>query len=276
VSDTDPAAFREFEHRGWQAIASRYHDGFAGVTVQSIEPLLDAARVTVGTRLLDVACGPGYAAGAAARRGAIAVGLDFASEMVEEAKARYPAVEFREGDAEQLSFTDSFCDAVVSNFGMLHLGRPERALSEAYRVLRPSGRVAFTVWATPDKALGFAIVHAAIQKYGELNVPIPPGPPFFRFSDPDESRRALAGAGFSDVVVTQVAQWWRLPSADALFEVIYHRSVRNAALLRAQKPDALDAIRNEIRRGVENYRNELPMPAVLASGVKAKPPESEQ
>jgi len=268
VSDIDPAAFREFEHRGWQEIASRYHDGFASVTVQSIEPLLQAAGVTAGTRLLDVACGPGYAAGAAAQRGAIAVGVDFSSEMVDEAQGRYPAVEFQEGDAEQLSFADSCFDAVVLNFGMLHLARPERALSEAYRVLRSGGRVAFTVWDTPGKAIGFGIVLAAIQKYGDLNIPIPPGPPFFRFSDPEESKRALAEAGFSNAAVTHVAQLWRLPSADALFEVIYHGSVRNAALLRAQKPHALQAIRDEIRLAVEQHRNELPMPAVLASAVK--------
>jgi len=268
VSNIDPTAFREFEHRGWQEVASRYHDGFAGVTVQSVESLLDAAHVSRGTRMLDVACGPGYAAGAAAERGAIAVGIDFSSEMVEEAHRRFPTVEFQEGDAEQLSFTDSCFDAVVLNFGMLHLGRPERALSEAYRVLRSGGRIAFTVWDTPDKAIGFGIVLAAIQKYGDLNVPIPPGPPFFRFSDPEESKRALTAAGFSNVVVTPVAQLWRLPSTDALFEVIYHGSVRNAALLRAQKPLVLNMIRGEIRRGVEKYQKELPMPAVLACGIK--------
>src|SRR5438876_6116593 len=264
----DPSAFRQFEHKGWQEIASRYDRGFASVTTQSVTPLLDAARVAKGARVLDVACGPGYAAAAAAARGAIATGVDFSSEMVEEARGRFSGIEFREGDAEQLAFSNSTFDAVVLNFGMLHLARPEQALAEAYRLLRSGGRIAFTVWDTPDKAIGFGIVLAAIQKYGDLNVPIPPGPPFFRFSDPEESKRALTAAGFSNVVVTPVAQLWRLPSTDALFEVIYHGSVRNAALLRAQKPLVLDMIRGEIRRGAEKYRKELPMPAVLASGIK--------
>jgi cyclopropane fatty-acyl-phospholipid synthase-like methyltransferase len=64
VSDIDPAAFRQFEHEGWQQVASRYNDSFAPVTTQSVESLLDAAHVRKGTRLLDVACGPGYAAAA--------------------------------------------------------------------------------------------------------------------------------------------------------------------------------------------------------------------
>jgi SAM-dependent methyltransferase len=266
----DPTAFRQFEHTGWQEIASRYHGGFASVTTQSVPALLDAARVTKDTRLLDVACGPGYAAAAAAARGAIVIGVDFSSEMVEEARGRYPGIEFQEGDAEQLSLPDSSFDAVVLNFGMLHLARPEQALAEAYRVLRRDGRVAFTVWDTADKAIGFGIVLSAIQKHGDLNVPIPPGPPFFRFSDPEESRRVLAAAGFVKVAVTEVPQTWRLPSPDALFDVMYNGSVRNAALLRAQKPDVLEAIRREILQAVAQQGNELPMPAVLASGQKGK------
>ena len=236
--------------------------------MQSVIALLDAAHVTKGARLLDVACGPGYAAAAAAALGASAIGIDFSSEMVEEARGRYPGIEFKEGDAEQLSFEDSSFDAVVLNFGMLHLARPEQALAQAHRVLRPGGRVAFTVWETPDKAIGFGIVLSAIQKHGDMNVPIPPGPPFFRFSDPAESKRALAAAGFVNAAVSQVPQLWRLPSADALFEVMYNGSVRNAALLRAQKPEVVETIRREIRQAVVNAGYELPMPAVLASAEK--------
>ena len=268
MSDIDPLAFREFEHRGWQEVASRYDEGFAGVTTQSIEPLLDAAQVGTSVRVLDVACGPGYVAGAAFRRGAWALGVDFSSEMVEEARRRYPGVEFQEGDAEQLAFLDASFDAVVSNFGMLHLGRPERAVEEAYRVLRPGGHFAFTVWDTPEKTVGFAMLLSTIKKHGNMDVPIPPGPPFFRFSDPMESRRVLTAAGFSDIAIRNIDQIWRLSSPDALFDIMYNGSVRNAALLRAQKPEVREAIRLEIRQGLQKYGTNLAMPAVLASGIK--------
>lgn len=268
MAEIDPAAFRQFEHQGWQEIASRYHDGFAAVTTQAIESLLDAAAVTAGSRVLDVACGPGYVTAAAAPRGAVATGVDFSSGMVEEARGRYPGLDFREGDAEHLSFADSQFDAVVSNFGMLHLARPEAALHEAFRVLCPGGHVAFTVWDTPDKAVGFGIVIAAIQKHGDLNVPIPAGPPFFRFSDPEECKRSLTVAGFKRPSIKQVPQMWRLESPEALFDVMYNGSVRNAALLRAQSPAVLDAIRSEIRRGVEQHHGELAMPAILTMAEK--------
>jgi len=63
-------------------------------------------------------------------------------------------------------------------------------------VLHPGGRIAFTVWATPDKAVGFAMVLMAIEEHGATDVSLPPGPPFFRFSDREESRRVLLDAGF--------------------------------------------------------------------------------
>ena len=267
MNPVDPVAFRQFEHEGWQKVASRYNDSFAPVTTQSIGPLLDAAHVRAGARVLDVACGPGYVTAAAAERGASALGIDFSSEMVLEARQRYPGLEFMEGDAEAMALPDAAFDAVLFNFGMLHFSRPERAISEAHRVLRPGGRVAFTVWAAPEKTLGFGIVLAAIQKYGDLNVPIPPGPPFFRFSVREESEQFLAAAGFVSPVVSEVPQTWKLSSADELFNVMYYASVRTAALLHAQKPEVLESIRMEIRGQVERYANELPMPALLYSAT---------
>jgi ubiquinone/menaquinone biosynthesis C-methylase UbiE len=269
VNETNRAAFRQFEHEGWQKVAARYNDSFAPVTTQSIGPLLDAAHVRNGTKLLDVACGPGYVTAAAAARGASALGVDFSSEMVLEARRRYPGLQFTEGDAEALTLPSAAFDEVVFNFGMLHFAQPERAIAEAYRVLRRSGRVAFTVWAPPEKTLGFGIVLNAIQKYGDLNVPIPPGPPFFRFSASEESERFLTNAGFVNPIVREVPQTWKLSSADELFNVMYYASVRNAALLHAQKPEVLEFIRTEVRRQVELYASELPMPAMLYSAEHA-------
>src|SRR5258708_15388324 len=95
----DPKAFHDFEQTGWENAAKHYGDAFGALTVQTAGPMLDAARVARGTRLLDVASGPGFLAGAAASRGADVVGLDFSSAMVNQARRRHPAIEFREGDA---------------------------------------------------------------------------------------------------------------------------------------------------------------------------------
>lgn len=268
----DPGAFRAFEHAGWENVAIQYHEAFGSLTSQSIGPLLDAVGAGSSVRLLDVASGPGYLAAAAEERGARVVGVDFSAAMVAQAGRRYPSVDFREGDAEALPFPDGSFDAVVMNFGLLHLGQPEQALLEAHRVLSSGGRIGFTVWARPEEAVGFGIILRAIETYGNMSVPLPPGPPFFRFSDPQECHRALLGAGFVNPNVASVPQSWRLISPDALFEVMQEATVRTAGLLRAQDGEALKAIRAAIRESVMAYQKsgmiELPMPAVLASAVK--------
>jgi len=268
----DPHSFREFEHTGWENIPQHYHRAFGDLTSQTIEALLDAAAVKKNTKVIDIATGPGSVAAAAAKRGAAVVGVDFSSAMVAEAQRSYPDIEFREGDAEQLPFGNGLFDAAVMNFGILHLARPEQALVEAQRVLRTGGKFAFTAWAKPEETVGFGIVLRAIGLHGDLNVRLPEGPPFFRFSDPDECARSLVVAGFESPKVTKVAQIWRLPAADGLFEAMKESTVRTAGLLREQKPEALIRIREAIRKETEAYQKrdavELPMPAILASGTK--------
>jgi ubiquinone/menaquinone biosynthesis C-methylase UbiE len=268
----DPVAFREFEHAGWTSNVSEYEAAFTRVTSQAVGPLLDAVNLRHGSRLLDVATGPGHVAAAAAARGAKALGVDFSAPMVAHARTINPAAEFREGDAEALAFEDRSFDAVVMNFGMLHLARPERAMTEAARVLKPGGCFAFTVWAKPEEAMGFGIVLKAIQSHGDPGVQLPQGPSFFRFSDPAECERTLRESGFVDVRVTSVPQVWRFNAPGELFDALYNGAVRMKAVLRAQSSEALEAIRTAASEAARNFnRNgmiELPMPAVLASAVK--------
>jgi len=90
----DADAFRKFEHDGWQRAAVHYADAFGEITRKTAGPLLDAASVHSGTRVLDVATGPGVIAAAAAERGAIVTGLDFSAAMLAEARRRHPTLAF--------------------------------------------------------------------------------------------------------------------------------------------------------------------------------------
>ncbi len=269
----DPNAFRDFEHAGWEVNVSEYEDAFARLTNQAIGPLLDAVDLRPGIRLLDIATGPGYVAAIAAARGARVVGIDFSAPMVARARELNPAVEFQEGDAEALAFPDASFNAVVMNFGILHLARPERAMNQAARVLERGGRFAFTAWAKPEEAIGFGIILNAIQSHGNPEVQLPQGPPFFRFSDPAECDRSLRESGFSDVKVTRVPQVWRFDAPDELVEAFYSGGVRIKAILRAQSSEALKAIRTAVREAANTFIQhgviEIPMPAILASAVKS-------
>ena len=270
----EPEKFYQFERSGWESIPEGYHRAFGQLTTQAIGPLLDAVRLKSKMNFLDIACGPGDLAAAAAQRGATVLGVDFSAAMVSHAQSLHPKIDFREGNAEELPVGAGLFDAAAMNFGILHLGQPEKALLEACRVLRPGGRFAFSVWAPPEQTIGFGIVLRAVERFGEPRVELPEGPPFFLFSDPAECRRGLIAAGFESPSISTVRQTWRLPAGDGLFEVMKDGTVRTAGLLRAQKPLVLDKIRAAMAEELAAYASggqvELPMPALVASGVKPK------
>jgi ubiquinone/menaquinone biosynthesis C-methylase UbiE len=121
-------SFRDFEHRGWAnpEVCARYDDYFSRLTTQSIGALLDAVRIGSSDSVLDVATGPGYAAGAAATRSARVVGVDFSAQPLEIARSRYPGITFQQGDAGDLPFDSDSFDVVVSSFGIPHSSTPSR------------------------------------------------------------------------------------------------------------------------------------------------------
>jgi SAM-dependent methyltransferase len=256
--------FRQLEHTGWERAASEYESRWTDLTSHFIDPLLRSVGVTAGVgadaptgaarglRLLDVACGPGYVTVAALARGVVPIGIDFSARMVARARERHPAIEFLEGDAERLSFEASSFDAVVTNFGVPHLARPENAFAEARRVLRPGGRFGFTVWGAPDQNPLSKIVGDAIEAHADLTVDLPEEPARFPLCEPEECRRALKGAGFDPRSVTfdTVRAAWRVPTAAFLFEAEQKGGVRTAALLARQPADRLAAIRKAIEASV--------------------------
>src|ERR1051326_8457542 len=266
-------SFREFEHAGWEntGVVANYHEHLSCVTTQSAQALLDAVGVRSGSRVLDVATGGGYIAGAAAQRGAEATGIDFSATQLQMARDNYPTVRFEQADAEALPFAPQYFDAVVNGFGMCHFSNPVTALSEAFRVLKTGGRVAFTVWDIPERAVAFGEFYSAVRSHGSMDVGLPAGPNFFLFSDPEQSTKALVAAGFVSASCRQVPQVWRVSEPDKVFQSIADGSVRAAATLRGQSPAAREAIRASMRDAMAAYRRgdvyEVPVPAVLATAV---------
>jgi SAM-dependent methyltransferase len=266
-------SFKDFEHAGWERATAAYPSTFGRLTSQLVEPLLDAARVRAALRVLDIATGPGYLAAAAAQRGAQVVGVDFSAAMIDQARAQHAGIEFRVGDAESLvEIGDGAFDAVVMGFGLLHLAHPEAAIAEAHRVLAAGGRYALSVWAPPTESVGFGILLDAMRVHGTLDVGLPEGPPFFRFSEHAVMTSALAASGFAEITVQTVPLTWRLTDPEQLFEAAMHGSVRTRALLAAQSPEALAAIRRVAHAAVAKFQDgdgyALPMPAVLAAATR--------
>jgi SAM-dependent methyltransferase len=181
-------SFKAAQKLGWAHFAPLevFTTGVAGQLVKH-------AKVRAGQEVLDVACGTGVVAITAARLGARAAGLDLAPALLERARENSQLAEvridWREGDVEQLPFDDSAFDVVLSQFGHMFAPRPELAVAEMLRVLKPGGMIAFATW-PPELLVGR--MFALTARYAP---PPPPGiapPP--QWGDPGIVTQRLGNA----------------------------------------------------------------------------------
>lgn len=255
IKDDD---FSRLEYEGWQRVADQYNSHWAHLTRQFIEPLLDAAGVNKGKKVLDVASGTGIVSEKIVARQALPIGIDFAPEMVRLARLSYPDIEFLQEDAQQLPFEDASFDCVVMNFGMLHLPRPLDAMKEACRVLRQGGRYAFTTWASAANSPAAKVMNDAKEKFANMQVPMPEAPPYDYFADKDSCVAFLSQAGFDTQSLfyeTRLVSWL-VPTAGFLFDAELNAGVRNAAFLRQQLPEDLQKIRLAFEQGVQQFKTD--------------------
>ena len=275
-------AFSALEHDMWQRGASAYDAGFGPLTSQAAPALVDAAlggRDAARARVLDVATGPGFVADDAAERGCDVVALDFSSEMLalaEPLARKHARLTLRQGDAQALPFADETFDAVVVAFGLLHLPRPADCLREAFRVLRPGGRLSFSVWDAPRAGEGFDVVLSALAAHGDPDVQLPGGDgvlPFFHFADERQAAEALADAGFEAPEASRLPLVARLNAADDLYDMFATGTARTRAILERQTERQRAAIRAAVAAGVRAHAADggydVPMPAVRVAARRS-------
>jgi ubiquinone/menaquinone biosynthesis C-methylase UbiE len=250
--------FGQFEKEGWnQGRAEPYHQGISRITIPAIDPLLDAAGVTEGMRVLDVATGPGYAAARAAERGAETIGVDFAPEMLALARRLHPDVDFRQGDATELDFEDESFDVVVANFLMPHLSDVPAALREFARVTRVGGRVALTTWDAPQRT---RFVGAMIEAFGAAGATlpdeIPAGPSIFQYSPDREFMKLLLDAGLEQPIVEQISFTHHVDDLEAFWQDVLGGTVRTRTMVTTQQPGMQAEIRRRYEALLDVYRAE--------------------
>ena len=269
---TDYASFKAMERDGWQERAPHYHDRLGQVTRPATAYLLDAVNASPGMRLLDICCGPGHATEEAAARGLSVIGIDFAPAMVVEARRLFPELDFRAGDAEALDFPDASLDAAICGFGLLHLPDGERGIAEGFRVLKPGGAYAFSVWCMPEKAKLLGVVMDAVMTHADASITLPPAPSFFHFSDPAVSVAALERAGFREVIVREIPLLYEGSSLEDFLDWFEKSTVRMSALYRLQRPDVRARIRDALVAGAQSFAVEgqvrIPCAAIMFAGRK--------
>jgi ubiquinone/menaquinone biosynthesis C-methylase UbiE len=260
-------SFKDFEREGWHRQAPNYDDRAGRMTTEAVAPLLDAVGARSGMRLLDVCCGPGYVAAEAAARGLSAVGVDIAPAMVDVARGRVPGAEFRVGDAEALEFGDGAFDAVACAFGLLHLPQPDRAMAEAFRVLRPGGGYAFTVWDGPERGVFLGLGLQALTTHADMSVPLPPAPPIFQMADRALTAAALARAGFRDVAIREIPIAFRGERPEDAWDWFEKSTVRTMMMFGQQTPEVQARIKAAVIEGARRHAGPegviVPSPALL-------------
>jgi SAM-dependent methyltransferase len=207
------------------------------------DALYDRAGVGPGTRLLDIACGSGYAASVAAGRGAVVAALDASEALIAIARARIPDADVRIGDMFDLPFGDDQFD-VATSFNGIWKGC-EDALREARRVVRPGGLVGFTFWGAP-KRLGLMPYFATLV---ELS---PPSHVDATLNQGDTGRpgvaeKMLADAGleFVDRGAARVLNEW--PDLDLAVRALAAAGPSWPALQQAGYDRFAEALREAIR-----------------------------
>jgi ubiquinone/menaquinone biosynthesis C-methylase UbiE len=199
-----------------------------------------------GESVLDVACGTGNLAIAAARAGARVTGIDIAPNLIAEARleARTAGhvIAFEVGDAESLPYVDDQFDTTVTMFGAMFAYRPARAAAELLRVTRPGGRVAMANW-TPEGFIGKMLrAHTAV-------VSPPSGVPSPLEWGREAVVRGRFGDGVTSAICTRRTLELRFPFPPAavteLFATCYGPTVTT---LRATDPDGASRLREELTR----------------------------
>jgi SAM-dependent methyltransferase len=241
-------AFKAAQKLSWAHFAP-----LEAFTTAAAARLVRHATVHDGQRVLDAGCGTGVAAVTAARLGARVTGLDLTPALLERARENAHIagvhIDWREGDVESLPFEDDSFDVVLSQFGHMFAPRPEVAIAEMLRVLKPGGTIAFATW-PPELFTGR--MFALTARYA----PPPPGvapPP--QWGDPTIVSQRLGNA-VKDVVFDRATMLVPALSPQHVrtnLEKTVGPLIKVVESLSTSDPEKLVAFRREIEALVAEY-----------------------
>lgn len=267
-TDEQLEAFASWERQAWETRAASYAESITRLTRGAADALLDAAEVTSGTALLDVATGPGVVAHAACERGAEVIAVDQSEAMV--ALACSAGLDARQATVDHLPFETGAFDAVVAGFLINHLPRPVQGIAEMARVCE--ARVAVSVWDVPaaNPALG---LFAQVAQSFDIADSVPPGPDSSLCADDARLTALLVDGGLVDIRVSRV-RWTLTVAPGAWFDAVAAGTPRTGAVLAAASAAQRAALRElYVEAATTSYPSgndevSLPAGAVVGSGQR--------
>ena len=214
-----------------------------------------------GETILELAAGPGDTGFEAASRIApdgLLISTDVAPDMVATARERgrdlgLVNVEYRVVDAEATDLADRSIDGILCRWGFMLVPHPARAFEESFRVLRPGGRMAFSVWAEPDRNSWGTAIGRALLALELIERPDPDAPGPFRLGDATRVRELVLAAGFDEPVIEDVPVTWEHESFDEYWDVTSDLSFLLATALATLEPDTIDEVRSRTAESLLPY-----------------------
>ena len=242
---------------GWERRRALFWEATRPVSERLVELLGPRPRQTI----VDLAAGPGdtgFLAAPLLAPGGRLVSTDVAPEMLDAARRRadelgLDGVEFRVEDAAALSFDDATFDGILCRWGIMLVPDMDAAATEIARVLRPGGRVALAVWASPDENDWITAPGRSALELGLVERPDPAAPGPFRLSADGALPALLGSAGLSVETVEDVRLVWHAGSLDEWWDAVRDTSRVLSTLLQRLGPEDADAVREGAERRLAEW-----------------------
>jgi SAM-dependent methyltransferase len=259
------AAARERSRATWDAMAAGWDSGRDGIWADSRfvgESLIQKLAPRRGDTVLELAAGVGdtglLAARSVGETGQVLI-TDFAPEMVAAARRRavelgIPNTSFRVLDAERMDLDTASVDGVVCRWGYMLMLNPQAAFAETRRVLRPGGRLAFSVWSTPEHNPWASLITAILVVRGTTVPPDPMAPGIFALADPTHVRTLVIGAGFSAPEIEVVPTHRRFADFSAYWRYLTELAGAISPILRSLPPEEQREVQMQLREAAVPFQ----------------------
>ncbi len=250
----------------WERQAGGYHRFFSQFTIPLTRPLLDAARVTPGSTVLDAAAGPGHAARAARARGAHVLAVDLSAAMLACARSADPLLPLVRADAGTLPVAGGAFTAVIAGFYLPHLADPAAGTAELARAPAPGGWLAVSIWDDLARARHTGLLADAVA--GVTGARAPPAT-----VAPSGLRELLHAAGLSHAEGSTLRWMHPVTSAQALWDGLLASPVSAAAAVLRTTPATQERIRERFLTLASALTDpggtvRLPVSAVIAAAQR--------
>jgi len=263
--EMDLDTYRQESRETWDRLAPGWEDRrewLMDITGRVNDWLAQAVEPRPGQTVLDLAAGTGDLGFAIADHvgpDGRMISSDFSPDMVEAARRQGEAlgatnVEYRVVDAERMELEDDSVDGVVCRWGYMLMADPAAALAETRRVLRDGGRVAFAVWATPERNPWAAVPGTTLVRRGNMPPPEPGAPGLFSMGEPARIRDLVTEAGFGEPHTVEIPVLFRWPDFDDVWDSLVRLAGPLAQAIAALPPDEHEATRAAIEENTASFR----------------------